>query len=41
MLMKNPSEEQRVNKEYENMLSEMLSVEVYQHGGFVKTTLNY
>jgi hypothetical protein len=38
--MKNPSEEQRVNKEYENMLSEMLSAGIFQHGGLDKTTLN-
>ena len=40
MLMKNPSEEQRVNKECENMLPIMLPMEDFQYGGFTKTTLN-
>jgi len=35
--MKNLSEEQRVNKECENMLS----ADVLTHIGFTKTTLNY
>ena len=40
MLMKNPSEEHRVNKECENMLPIMLPIGIFQHIGFVKTTLN-
>ena len=39
--MKNLSEEQRVNKECENVLPITLPMEDFQYGGFVKTKLNY
>tara|TARA_B110000495_G_C22508201_1_gene311204 strand:+ start:389 stop:508 length:120 start_codon:yes stop_codon:yes gene_type:complete len=39
--MKNLSEEQRVNKECENVLPIVLPMEGFQYGGFVKTKLNY